>query len=199
MMNIELTGIDIGEPIKGSTIKSENGFDLSAGGEDIWTSKDQFHFAYLAHDNDFDLSARIEELGMGHPYIKSGIMARESLDADSEHLFFLVFPDNRPRNKNNGGYEFQSRDAKGSECSAVYPADFKVEPPLFPVNYPNTWLRLKRAGNSFHSYFSIDGKKWVLYCSYKLKLSVKLLIGLALTSHDNSKTVTAKFRDITFV
>ena len=30
----------------------------------------------------------------------------------------------------------------------------------FPVNYPNTWLRLNRAGNVFTGFGSYDGTNW---------------------------------------
>jgi hypothetical protein len=197
MDKIKLIGIDIANPdLTGSTSEVEGGYDIIGGGADIWNEADQFHLAYKEHTGDFEFITRVEALEMGHPYAKAGIMVRESLDADSELIYIFAFPNNSPRNKNNGGFEFHCRDKKHGECFAVYPADFTVEPPLFPVNFPNAWLKMTRSGDKFDCYCSQDGEEWKLYNSYTLKLSPKLYIGLGVTSHDNSITVTAKFRDI---
>jgi regulation of enolase protein 1 (concanavalin A-like superfamily) len=78
---------------------------------------------------------------------------------------------------------------------AIYPAGFDGEPE-FPVNYPNTWIRLKRAGNEFTGYYSADGKDWKLYTSFTMQLTKKIYLGLAVTSHDTKETATAVFRNI---
>jgi hypothetical protein len=106
-----------------------------------------------------------------------------------------VFPDNNPRNKNNGGYEFQYRQEKGVEMKAVYPASF-TGAPEFPVAFPNTWIRLQRSKNDFTGYYSTDGKTWKVFTTYTLELPSKLYLGLALTSHNPSHAASAKFRNI---
>jgi regulation of enolase protein 1 (concanavalin A-like superfamily) len=198
MAEINLTGADIGSPSKqGATKEIVGGYEIVAGGADIWGSTDQFHFAYLKHTGDFDFTIRMESLSMADLYTKSGLMARESLDAGSEHIFLLVFPNNSPRNKNNGGYEFQYREATDGECVAIYPPDYTTEPPEFPVNFPYTWLRLKRSGDDFEALYSADGESWTLFAKHTLKLSPSLYLGFAVTSHNENETVTATFRDIT--
>ncbi|KGE16526.1 hypothetical protein [Paenibacillus wynnii] len=89
-------------------------------------------------------------------------MARESLEADGAHAYFMVFPDNSPRNKNNGGYEFQFREVSSGDSAAIYPEDYTTEPPIFPVNYPNTWVRLQRDKDEFHAWYSTDGVEWII-------------------------------------
>ena len=123
-------------------------------------------------------------------------MAREELSDNSRHIFFQVFPNNNPRNKNNGGYEFQYRMEKDGEMKAIYPAKFEGVP-AFPVNYPNTWIRLKRVGNEFTGYYSMDGKTWKIYTEYTMELAQKIYLGFVVTSHDTKKTSTAIFRNIT--
>lgn len=58
-------------------------------------------------------------------------------------------------------------------------------------------MRLKRTGDKFDTYYSVDGDEWKLYTGYTLKLSPTLYVGLAVTSHNDEETVSAKFRDIT--
>jgi regulation of enolase protein 1 (concanavalin A-like superfamily) len=67
------------------------------------------------------------------------------------------------------------------------------------VNYPNTWIRLKRSGNDFTGYCSTDGKTWKAYTTFTLALSKKLYLGLAVTSHNTKEAAKAVFKDISTV
>jgi len=190
---------DIGNPaLDGSTNLTEAGISMTAGGADVWGVRDEFGFSYFEQAGDFDLVARIESLTAPHLYTKAGIMAREQLSDNSRHIFFQVFPNNNPRNKNNGGYEFQYRKEPAGEMKAIYPAKFDGTPD-FPVNYPNTWIRLKRAGNEFTGYYSADGKTWKAFTAFSMELSKKVYVGLAVTSHDVKGTATAVFKDISTI
>jgi hypothetical protein len=187
---------DIGNPaIAGSVKSSDGGFDVTAGGADVWGTRDEFNFAYIERTGDFDIMTRIESLSATHLYTKAGIMAREDLSSSCRHIFFQVFPNNDARNKNNGGYEFQYRQNKEGEMKAIYPERAEGTPE-FPVSYPNTWIRLQRVKNAFTGYFSSDGINWKVYTTYSLELPAKVYLGLAVTSHDVSKPASAKFRNI---
>lgn len=187
---------DLGNPDRsGATELINDGIRITAGGADVWGVRDEFRFSYLEQSGDFDMVARIESLTDPNLYTKAGLMAREELTDNSRHIFFQVFPNNNPRNKNNGGFEFQYRKEKGGEMKAIYPA--KAEGiPEFPVNYPNTWIRLKRVGNDFTGYYSVDGKIWKMYTTFTMELSKKIYLGLAVTSHDTKETATVVFMNI---
>jgi len=189
---------DIGNPdLSGVTDLINDGISITAGGADIWGVKDEFRFSYFEQNGDFDLVARIESLTAANLYTKAGLMAREELTDNSRHIFFQVFPNNNARNKNNGGFEFQYRKVKNGEMKAIYPGILGAEGnPDFPVTYPNTWIRLKRAGNDFTGFTSQDGKTWKVYTTFAMDLSQKIYLGLAVTSHDTKKTAKAVFRNI---
>jgi hypothetical protein len=190
---------DIGNPaLAGSTNMTDDGISMTAGGADVWGVKDEFGFSYFEQNGDFDLVARIESLTAPHLYTKAGLMAREQLSDNSRHIFFQVFPNNNPRNKNNGGYEFQYRKEQAGEMKAIYPAKFDGTPE-FPVNYPNTWIRLKRAGNEFTGYYSADGKTWKAFTTFSMELSKKVYLGLAVTSHNIKESATAVFKNISSI
>jgi hypothetical protein len=138
---------------------------------------------------------QVESLTAPHLYTKAGIMAREDLTAGSRHIFFQLFPDNRPRNKNNGGFEFQYRQSANGEMKAIYPAS-AVGTPEFPVAFPNTWIRLRRVKNDFTGYYSTDGLNWKVYTTYSLELPAKVYLGLAVTSHNPAASATAAFRNV---
>ncbi len=182
------TGADVGAPaLAGSTVRAGNELTISAGGADIWGTADQFHFAHQQRTGDFDISVRISSLTQADLYTKAGLMARESLAAGSRHIFALAFPSNAARNNNVGGYEFQSRTATNGPSTAIYPA---VPQPT--VNFPNTWLRLRREGNTFIAYSSVDGVWWAEFARQTLSLPATVFFGPAVTSHNAAALTTAK-------
>lgn len=187
---------DIGNPaIAGTVTVSDGGFDITAGGADVWGVKDEFNFVYIEKTGDFDFQARVESLTATHQYTKAGLMAREDLTPGSRHIYFQIFPNNMPRNNNNGGFEFQYRQIKDGGMKAIYPVRFEGKPD-FPVTFPNTWIRLKRIGNKFIGYTGTDGKSWKEYANFTLNLPEKVYLGAAVTSHKITEITTAKFRDI---
>lgn len=187
---------DVGNPaIAGTVTVSQGGFDINAGGADVWGVKDEFNFVYIEKTGDFDFAVRIESLTATHQYTKAGLMAREDLTPGSRHIYFQVFPNNIPRNKNNGGFEYQYRQITDGDMKAIYPLRSEGIPD-FPVTFPNTWIRLKRIGNKFTGYSSIDGRSWKEYTTFTLDLPEKVYLGAAVTSHKTTEYTTAKFRDI---
>jgi hypothetical protein len=193
---LDFTYTDIGVATKhGDATITNDELTIVAGGSDIWGTHDEFHFGYKKLEGDFDLSVQILSLVKADQYTKAGIMARTDLSDSSQHVYFQIFPDNSPRNKNNGGCEFQYRPEKGSEMKAVYP-DPITAGDQFKVVFPNTWVSLKRRGDVFESYFSNDGKTWRLYSSFALKMPHELLVGLAVTAHNSTEYTSARFISI---
>jgi regulation of enolase protein 1 (concanavalin A-like superfamily) len=189
----ELKFTDVGAATKAGKVSvNNNEINIIAGGSDIGGTNDEFNFAYTKLKGDFDVNVQILSLSKAHQYTKAGIMARADISDNSEHVYFQVFPDNSPRNKNNGGCEFQYRLEKGGEMKAIYP-NAETAGNQFDVNFPSTWIRLKRQGNIFESYISNDKKTWKLYSTYTQKLPNELLVGLAVTSHNSAEFTTAGF------
>jgi hypothetical protein len=196
-----LTGfaqLDIGSPqLAGSATPVDQGWDIAAGGADIWEKTDQFYFVFQQVSGDFDIAVRVESFTPAHLYSKAGLMIRETLDAGSPHLMFLVFADNEPRNNNLGAYEMQFRPEAGADCQAIYPKARPPAPPEFPAAYPNSWLRVERCGNRISAFASTDGKTWKLYAAHELALNGTVQMGPALTSHHPQVLARAAFRDYT--
>ena len=190
---------DIGEATKPGTATIENNeLRIVAGGTDIWGTHDEFHFGYKKINGNFDMSVQVSNLSVAHLYTKAGIMARTDLSDESQHVYFQVFPNNSPRNKNNGGCEFQYRTEKAGEMKAIYP-DLDSAGSKFNVEFPNTWIQLKRQGDVFESYFSNDNKTWNLYSTFTLKMPSELMVGLAVTSHNSNDYTVAKFASVKLI
>ncbi len=194
----QFANIDVGSPqLDGSATPAGSGWDVIAGGADIWETADQFHFVFQEISGDFDIAVRVESFTPAHLYSKAGLMVRESLSAESAHVMFVLFPDDQPRNNNLGAYEMQFRSQGGENCEAIYPVVRPPAPPEFPAAYPNSWLRLARRGDRFSAYASINGRTWKLYGEKVLPLSDTLKVGPALTSHNPETVAKASFRDYT--
>ena len=63
----------------------------------------------------------------------------------------------------------------------------------FPVNYPNTWLRLNRAGNVFTGFGSYDGTNWTQLGSATITMPSQIYLGLAVASDNTNQPTTAQF------
>jgi hypothetical protein len=190
------SNLDIGsQQLGGSAILVDAGWDIIAGGVDIWGKADQFHFVFKEISGDFDIAIRVESFSPTHLYSKAGLMIRETLNSDSPHLMFLVFADNELRNNNLGAYEMQFRPNVGVDCQAIYPAIMPPDPPEFPATYPNSWLRVQRRGDWFSAFASTNGKTWKLYAVHLLTLASTLKVGFALTSHNAQVAAMASFRN----
>ncbi|MEI8022152.1 MAG: hypothetical protein WCH39_28335 [Schlesneria sp.] len=194
----DFANVDVGSPqLPGSAKPVETGWDIIGGGVDIWEKSDQFHFVYRDFSGDFDVAVRVESFTPAHLYSKCGLMIRESLQAESAHLIFVVFADNQPRNNNLGAYEMQFRAVAGEDCHAIYPAVRPPAPPEFPAAFPDSWLRVTRQGNCFTASASTEGKKWKQYAAQVLTLAGTVKVGPALTSHNPVVAAKVAFRDYT--
>jgi len=194
MKTSTLQGTDIGSPrLRGETRQTSTAVQLLAGGVDIWGVRDEGHFAHLRVSGDFEISARVDSLEMADLYTKAGIMFRSSLDDGSPHVMVFAFGNNEPRNKNNGGLEFQFRKDEGGECAAIYPSQPLPAEPDFPVAFPHVWLKLLRRGDTFTGLFSRDGTTWKTYSAHSQNLPQTGWLGLAVTAHNDAQRVSASF------
>ena len=190
---------DIGAPhLSGATEQNGPTVTITAGGADIWGNRDECHFAHVPVAGDFDLSVRIAALEMADTYTKAGLMLRASLDPGAPHVMLLSFGDNQPRNKNNGALEFQSRLAAQGDCTGIYPPQPLSPKPDFPASFPDHWLRLTRQGGTLTGSFSTDGQMWRTFCTHIQAFPGTALLGLAVTSHNEARTVRASFQHLTF-
>lgn len=195
-----LIPFDVGQPrLTGATHQDGPLLTITAGGADIWGNRDEFHFAHIPVAGDFDLSVRVEGVEMADTYTKAGLMLRASLDDGAPHAMLLTFGDDRPRNKNNGALEFQSRLVANGECSGIYPPQPLADSPDFPASFPQHWLRLTRRGDMLSGFFSTDGQNWTTFCTHTQYFADVALLGLAVTSHNADRTVRATFHDLILI
>src|SRR3954466_273579 len=175
---------DIGAiAVAGSASNSgASGFTIHASGEDIWGTADEFHSVYFTLDGDMQLIAEVTGIDFTDSWAKGGLMARETLDANSRNVMVFVSP--------AGHVGLQGRLATGGTTDYT--------PGVQPVGFPY-WLKLVRSGNTFSGYQSADGNNWTLIGTATVTLPSTLYVGLAVTAHHDGMLCTATFDNVTHI
>ena len=107
---------------------------------------------------------------------KGGLMIRKSLNTNSRHFSLFV--------TGSDGLRTQIRSINGGSTSKATTQDL-------PNN--NIWLKITKEGNEFQAYYkSSTDADWSTFGSLKTIVfgDTPFYVGIAVTSHDNSKTAT---------
>ncbi len=162
------------------TVYGAGGFNVTASGQDIAGTSDQFRFDYQQRTGDFDVRVRVQNLSAFDMWTKAGLMARDTLDANARFVGAFATPSLA------GAFQLARATVNGAAAQTGFG----------PVNYPNTWLRVRRVGSTFTTFVSADGQAWQTLGSVSLALGNSIYFGTAVASHSPSQSVTAQFRDI---
>jgi hypothetical protein len=127
----------------------------------------------------------VTALGNTNAFAKAGVMFRQTLNADSVNVHALISP------VDTSGYRFIKRlTAGGTSTSEV------VTPSPLP-GAPG-WVRVKRVGNVFTGYYSNDGTTFTqLGTAQTIAMGTTVYVGMAVTSHLDGTSTTAKFDNVT--
>lgn len=194
------TSTDIGDvKIAGTdNYNAEDGTLISQGGGHIGvlaTMSDQradaIHFNYKKVKGDFVFVSQIDNMAKIDYYQQSGLMARASLDTDSEFymasLSYLKGEDYEG-NKDIAGQDPKAkyigsvyRSAAGKNISySAYTAKFLGIPQVRVSEEPNHgWAKLERVGQTIRVSASLDGNKWYLISEYETTLPEECYLGFA--------------------
>jgi hypothetical protein len=183
-MALEFAPMDIGEPpLAGRAVPVPGGTDVTGCG-DITGSRDSLQLAWKQLTGDFDYQARLEGVTVSDPFLHAGLMARETLDSGARFAAALAA-------SAQVGCFFETRVTTGAATITVAPVGG------FPVNYPHTWLRLRRQGQTVFGFAGVDGQTWVQIGAQNFTgLSNTLYVGLAVASGTTNALATARFRDV---
>jgi hypothetical protein len=185
---------------------------IRGGGDDIWNAADSFHYAYFKVSGDFDYVVRVQDVEGPDTWTKAELMAREpdSTGNPTQADRFVAQMTTRDSTagtagQNNVNIQLRVQDrgdnAAGNPGGAQAPSDVGLNNYTTAPTYPNTWLRLRRAGNVFQNFVSTDGKNWTLQTTIDTSVGFgsnvspppggpfakDLLLGLAVTAHNNTQ------------
>jgi regulation of enolase protein 1 (concanavalin A-like superfamily) len=167
---------DIGSTgVEGSASEASGTWTLDGSGANIWSTSDEFRFAYQPVSGDVDIRVRVASLEHVNDWSKAGLMIRESLAADSRNAFMFVTP--------GGSRAFQRRSSTRGSTTRATPSAGTA-----PV-----WLRLVRQGNQFTGYLSANGTSWTMAGSATISMTSSAYVGLAVGSRDDSTLASATF------
>jgi uncharacterized repeat protein (TIGR03806 family) len=173
--------IDIGAVgIAGSASFSSGTFTVKGSGSDIWTTGDQFNYAYQNVSGDQTVIARVATEQLTASFAKAGVMIRESLTTNSVEVSVLLTPTN--------GVSFQIRPTTGAASINI---SGWVKGPVPPY-----WVKLVRTGNSFTGFSSTDGVTWTQVGSTNVTMAAASTAGLAVTAHNNAALNTSTFDNV---
>jgi len=162
-------------------------YTMTASGADIWNQADEFHYAYKTLTGVGSIEAQVLSVDNTDPWAKGGVMIRETLQPGSKFAAVYITPAN--------GCRFQARataDAAATSDTAV------VTTQQTAIKAPY-WVKLERdAAGNFRGYYSANGTTWTTmsWNPQNITMSANVYVGLALTSHNNNATCTAKFSGV---
>ncbi len=155
-------------------------YTMTASGADIYDTTDGFHFAYKRLSGAGTIQAKILSIENTHQSAKTGVMIRDTLDADSAHAMVVIHA--------GGEVAFQRRVTAGTDTLQDNQAG---------INAP-VWVKLERStGGTFTAWYSTDGTTWLpLGAPELIPMALDVYIGLPLTSNDVTLTCQAEFSDV---
>ena len=170
---------DLGGPTpSGRTSVSGGTWTIVGGGDNVWGTADEFHFAYRAMTGDVDISARVASFDAASEWSKAGIMIRDGLTANARNAFALLSP--------GVGAALQQRTTTGGATTRTESGSGAAP----------AWVRLVRLGSRFTAYRSTDGRSWTTIATTTISMPATVYVGLAVTSRDPSRSATATFTNL---
>jgi len=159
--------------IPGSFTGGGSDYTVSGSGNDIWGHWDQFTFLHFNHTGNVTVTCLVKEFtDATHAWRKAGIMFRNNLGERSAHSMLML---------TGWGIAQQSRQNQNTH-SISYHDTYSIK---------NVWFRLVKEGNMVTSFVKRDGEHgFMQYNSVEVDLGESFYVGLAVTSHDNSKIGT---------
>ncbi len=231
-----LTLTDIQNPTPTTVVTNADGsISITTGGGDTYGHPDSFAYAWQQVTGDFDIRVQIiscacSNLNGQQDSAKASLMVRASLDPDSYDFMINALPTNTDR---NGQIESIGRLNLGTDTDDIpgrnlsfgsYAGTSATHNAWSPVyggdttdngycTYPNVWLRIRRQGGMFMSYFASDNTEeypqganpgstngWQLLCvaPASTDFGKTVYIGLSTVAHNNdtndaADTVTSTY------
>jgi regulation of enolase protein 1 (concanavalin A-like superfamily) len=168
---------DIGSVgLTGTAYDNGTTYTVEASGSDIWGTADEFHFVYQTLTGDGTITAEVLTQTNTNAWAKTGVMIRNSLEANDQYAIMSVTPGN--------GTTMQYRATSGASAVDLSTTGGLTAP---------YWVRLARSGNVITGYRSADGVTWVAQGSITIAMGTSVYVGLEADSHDNSALNTATF------
>lgn len=166
---------DIGaRTVAGSSAYDSGTYTITGGGNDIWGTTDEFRYVYQPLNGDGEIVARVTAQSNTDPWAKSGVMIKESATEGAKYVLVGTTPGN--------GMHMQY--------------NFTGDAGSTPYTFPNGWMKLKRVGNVFTAYKSVDGTNWTQIGTTTLAMNANATVGLYVNAHKDTAQNTSTFDNV---
>ena len=173
---------DIGDVLKKGSVTIDSvtmKYTVTGGGENMWYSKDAFHYVWKKASGDISISSDIifPDTG-GNAHRKAGLIIRQNFDFDSPYADAVIH--------GNGLASMQYREVKGGPTLEIQ------------SNIKNP-KRIKIQKEDNYVFMSIASENEDLHSSggsFKIKFEEPFLVGLGVCSHDNNVLERAVFSNV---
>ncbi|WP_114951389.1 TolB family protein [Sphingosinicella terrae] len=154
-------------------------YRVTGAGANIWGGEDAFHFVWTRRSGDLHAAASIAFVGHGgDPHRKAGLMIRQNPTPGSPYADVMVHGD--------GLVALQYRETQDGPTRQIVSDVTGVR-----------GVRLEREGD--YVFFSVAGEDGVFRHAggnYRIALRAPYLVGLAVSAHDDRRTETALFSEV---
>jgi TolB protein len=154
-------------------------YTITASGENMWSTRDAFHYVWKKAAGDLALTADIAFMGAGHEsHRKACLIIRQDLDPDSAYVDVALHGD--------GLTSIQFRETKGA---ATHEVQSNV---LAPKR-----LRIEKRGKYVLMYLAAEPKGPVYSgAAARITLEEPFYVGIGVCSHNKDVTETAVFSNV---
>ncbi len=154
-------------------------YTVAGSGENMWSTKDAFHYVWKKTSGDLALTADISFIGPGkEAHRKACLVIRQSLDADAAYVDVALHGD--------GLTSLQFREAKGA---ATHEVQANVSAP--------SRLRIEKRGKYALLYLAAKGEELRFSgAAVRLSLEEPFYVGLGVCAHNKDVTEKAVFSNV---
>jgi hypothetical protein len=167
---------DIGNvAVSGNSWIEDGSYFLKGSGKEIWGKLDSFHYLYQTRTGEVQITARVANWNnTSNAWARSGVMIRQSLDADSPHVTMAVTP--------GKGVTFTYRDQHGGDTHQKEAGNITAP----------CYVRLLRTGSTITGSYSQNGAEWTELASRTMAMDSSVLVGLPICSNDDGRVSMAQ-------
>ncbi|HVV74231.1 MAG TPA: hypothetical protein VHI52_22535, partial [Verrucomicrobiae bacterium] len=212
------TSADVGTPTLpgSSTVNGDGTITIKGSGDDIWNATDSFQYYYTSVQGlVWDAVVRVRSLDAPvSEWTKCELMVRQD-DGSGKPAGGDPFIGNMTTAAAlTGGGSAQNHLGPQIRTARSGSADQIAISPAIPPTYPNTWLKVTRRGSVFSLWYGTDGLDWTLMVppidtavagqtvgtdnstTFGTPWNNPILVGIAVTAHDNTALATAVVSDL---
>jgi TolB protein len=174
---------DVGKVLRPGAVsfqQDKGSYQVTGGGDNMWSTTDSFHFVWTKASGDLALAANIAWLGASaQAHRKACLILRQSLDADSPYVDAVLHGD--------GLASLQYREVRGGPTREIQ--SNVVAPSRLAIEKRGDYAAMSVAVAAGQPLRPAGG-------SFRIELKEPFYVGLAVSAHENHALEKAEFSQV---